>query len=516
MNTTKNYEELIENYREEVFKKVKTIRIKNYYDKCLSEFRNYSCNEVELSKIIDTYILSNLNVDNINNISNKNRTNYEKVCLRCLLTLKEYEQTGTLRNFMTYRKDYIYLIENEVIKNNRLILFNKILSSVFEIQKERSSYTTLYEHCRIWYKFYKYLISQNCDYNDAYANKFLLKYMSSIPNNTYGLSYTQRLVLRAITLMKEQNNHTYDYENIRYCKLKDNNILLKQYKTFLEENNFSWRTIQTRILFARRFLTYLNSQNIDLSRISIDNINDYFKIYELYKSKRGLYSTTKLFLVYLYQNRLIEKPIYLKIDNKKMPSYSLIPSVWKEDELEQLLNAIDNTTPLGKRNYAILMIAIKLGIRACDIFNLKFKNINWNKNYIEFYQSKTNDYVQLPLFNSVGNAIIDYIKNGRPECDLEYIFIRHRKPYKKLITIYVAISKYIDKAKLDFSEHHKKGIHSFRHTVGSNLLNKNIPLDTITPILGHSNKTSTITYLKCDEKNLKECFISLDGGDIDA
>lgn len=509
MNTTLN-EELLINYRKEVNKKVKTNKIRNYYEKCLERLNNFEYQNNNVIDKIDAFLISEFDISNINNICIKGKTNYQKTCLRCLFTLKEYALTGKFKKFMTYRKNYDFLIESDMLNSdNKVPIFKSILFDIYYEQKEILGKTMIYEYSRFWYKFYVFLLDNQVDFSIENADSFLKKYFDIIPEEVKGLAYTQKTVLRAITLLKIKYKNI-NYENIRYNKIKNHYEILENYEKYLKENNYSWRTIQTRILFTRRLLSFLDDNNIDIKNIDIDLLNTYFSKYNYYKDKRGLYSTTKLFLKYLFEQEIINVPLHLKIFNHRMPYPKTIPSVWEEENINKLLNGIDRSTPLGKRNYAILLISTTLGLRASDIFNLKFKNINWNGNYIEFNQSKTNGYVKLPLFSSVGNAIIDYLKNGRPNCDLEYIFIRHKKHYKQLVTLYGTIEKYIKNNNIEFKENQKKGMHSFRHTVGSNLLNKNIPIDTIAPILGHANINTTGIYLKCDKNKLMSCFISLE------
>lgn len=514
LNTTLN-EELLNNYRKEVCNKVKTKRIRNYYEKCLNKLSEFEYSNNYVNDKIDAFLMSEFNISNVNNICLKGKTNYQKTSLRCLLTLKEYALTGNLKNFMTYRKNYDYLIEHDVLNDdNKVPILKSILSDIYYEQKEILGKTMIYEYSRFWYKFYTFLLDNKNDFSLENADNFLKKYFYAIPNETRELNYTQRTVLRAISLLKIKYGNI-NYENIRYDKLNYHYAILDDYEQYLQENDYSWRTIQTRILFSRRLLTFLEDKNINIAQINIDYLNEYFSKYSHYKDKRSLYSTTKLFLKYLFNQEIIGNPLHLKIFNHRMPYPKTIPSVWEEENINKLLSGIDKDSPLGKRNYAILLISTTLGLRASDIFDLKFKNINWNGNYIEFNQSKTNGYVKLPLFSSVGNAIIDYLKSGRPTCNLEYIFIRHKKPYKQLVTLYSTIKKYINNSNIEFKENQKKGMHSFRHTVGSNLLNKNIPIDTIAPILGHANINTTGIYLKCDKSKLISCFISLESENKD-
>ena len=511
MNTTLN-EELLNNYRKEVYNKVKTKKIRNYYEKCLKKLNDFEYFDDDIIGKINAFLISEFGISNINNINMKGKTNFEKTCLRCLFTLKNYILTDNFKNFMTYRKDYVFLIENDLLNSNYVPKLKDLLTNIYNEQKSILGKTMIYEYCRFWYKFYLFLLENKTDFSIKEADAFLQNYIGFIPIAIKGLSYTQRTVLRAITLLKIRYDKI-NYENIRYDKLNYRYNISDNYEQYLKEKDYSWRTIQTRILFSKRLLFFIEDKKINIENLDINNLNEYLNKYKNYKDKRGLYSTTKLFLKYLFEQEIIKNPLHLKIFNHRMPYPKTIPSVWEVENVNKLLNGIDTSSSLGKRNYAILLISTTLGLRASDIFNLKFKNINWNGNYIELNQSITNGYVKLPLFPSVGNAIIDYLKNGRPECNLEYIFIRHKKPYKKLVTLYTEIEKYIHNSNIEFKEMQKKGMHSFRHTVGSNLLNKNIPIDTIAPILGHANINTTGIYLKCDKSKLISCFISLESED---
>ena len=91
-------------------------------------------------------------------------------------------------------------------------------------------------------------------------------------------------------------------------------------------------------------------------------------------------------------------------------------------DVEKLLNSIDRKSKSGKRNYAIMILGAQLGLRACDIVNLKFCDIDWVAGEIRITQSKTNKTVILPLTEGVGEALKDYILNARPQSSEKNIF----------------------------------------------------------------------------------------------
>ena len=112
----------------------------------------------------------------------------------------------------------------------------------------------------------------------------------------------------------------------------------------------------------------------------------------------------------------------------KARKQTAIPSVWTHEELKQLVGAIDRGSPKGRRDYAIILIACRLGLRCTDIKNLCFENFNWTEKKLCFTQSKTGQPMELPLVPDVGWAVIDYLKYGRPKVDSSRIFVRHMAP----------------------------------------------------------------------------------------
>jgi len=150
-----------------------------------------------------------------------------------------------------------------------------------------------------------------------------------------------------------------------------------------------------------------------------------------------------------------------------------------------------------------------LGLRGIDVKRLTFENFNWNENYIEFSQSKTSALIRLPLLKDVGWAIIDYLKNGRPASDSQFVFLRHLAPIEPFSDedhLHQMIMKYMRLAKIRISGK-KVGMHSLRHTLATTLLEQHQPIERIADILGHQSIESTPVYLKSSLGLLSECAL---------
>jgi integrase len=184
-----------------------------------------------------------------------------------------------------------------------------------------------------------------------------------------------------------------------------------------------------------------------------------------------------------------------------------IPSVWTHDELKKLINAIDRGSPKGKRDYAIILIACRLGLRCSDIKNLHFENFLWTEKKLRFIQSKTRQPMELPLIQDVGWAVIDYLKYGRPQVDSSHVFVRHIAPFLPFSEddhLNQLIKSYMERAHIPILKK-RRGMHSLRHTMAGVLLEKGTPLPVISDIIGHLDTNSTAVYLKVDMKQLSEC-----------
>ena len=153
---------------------------------------------------------------------------------------------------------------------------------------------------------------------------------------------------------------------------------------------------------------------------------------------------------------------------------------------------------------------IYLGLRISDVIDLKLSNINWNLNTISIVQQKTQMILTLPLIDQVKYPLLDYLKNVRKSIDDDYIFITNYAPIGRYNSksFHTMITKYMDKANINYSNKHH-GTHSLRHSLASNLLKENIPITTISSVLGHSTIKTTEQYLVIDINNLKELSLEV-------
>lgn len=165
----------------------------------------------------------------------------------------------------------------------------------------------------------------------------------------------------------------------------------------------------------------------------------------------------------------------------------------------------------SKRTKAVILLAMHLGLRDCDICNLTFQVIDWQDDRIRLIQKKTGEPLVLPLLPDVGNALMDYILNERPKRtdNYPYIFLRRQAPHQKLTSVYPICSRLLRCLGIKPVNGTATGVHLFRYSIAHKLLAAKLPHQVITDALGHTSKESDKPYLSMDESMLRMCALDL-------
>ena len=224
-----------------------------------------------------------------------------------------------------------------------------------------------------------------------------------------------------------------------------------------------------------------------------------------------LISTLRTFMRYLFKQNIIGIDYSKKIPRHKTVAQPKLPSLYSKEEVERLIASVDRTGPIGKRNFAVIVIAARLGLRASDISRLKFENIHWDTNIIAIEQVKTGKRLQLPLLPDVGNAVIDYLRYGRPVSEEPYVFLTGKPPYGCFATSNVVthvVQRGMIKAGID-TKTRRFGPHSLRHSLGFRMLENSTVLPVISEVLGHKSSESTRYYLRIDLTSMKQCMLDV-------
>ena len=282
----------------------------------------------------------------------------------------------------------------------------------------------------------------------------------------------------------------------------------------LSSSGLSKSTIGHYTSISMVFMDYLSQKGVrSVSAVCLDTCNGYLRTLAGYSFKTVEQNVCAIrhFLRYLQGTGMVSANLASEIHMPTVSKKSKIPSVWTTEELQELLHAVDRTSPIGKRDYAMILLACVLGLRVSDIKNLRFGNFDWDNKKLSIIQHKTHKPLSLPIPDAVGWAVIDYIKNGRPKYyDTDVVFVKHMPPFDPLSDnnhLENRIIYYMRKAGIRRDKNRHSGFHSLRHCAGSMLLEMETPLPVITSIMGHSDTAVTGIYLKTDLKKLSECVL---------
>ena len=271
-------------------------------------------------------------------------------------------------------------------------------------------------------------------------------------------------------------------------------------------------TIYFRGNRIKRFLLFLDENGIrSCSGIGAGTVSDYLVSNASLHPKTisSIITSLRCFLRHIYLEGIIEKDLTVTIPASKRYYAPSLPTAWTDDDINKLFTGIDRGNPNGKRDYVILLMVARLGLRACDIKALKLENLKWNTKTIEFVQHKTKVPLTLPILDDIGWALIDYLRNGRPATNCPHVFVRHITPFESFLT--TSNLTYILARQLQLvgipTSNGPKTLHSLRHSLASSLLRQQVPLEDIMGVLGHVSQRTTSLYLHLDDDGLRRCAL---------
>ncbi|NPT62506.1 site-specific integrase [Paraburkholderia elongata] len=229
------------------------------------------------------------------------------------------------------------------------------------------------------------------------------------------------------------------------------------------------------------------------------------------KSVSRIVSDVRGFLRFLLLRGILQQDLSHVLPVVHVPRDATIPSVWDPNLVIRLLEVVDRTSPKGKRDYAILLLACRLGLRAGDIRTLSIDDLKWETATIEIKQSKSLAPLCLPLTEEVGEALIDYLRSGRPQSDRREVFLTLNAPFQpfcEAANLHYIVKHWKTLAGIRFRSPQRHGLHSLRHTLATRLLHEQTPFQVISDILGHATTASTLIYAKTDVETLRTAALN--------
>ena len=263
-----------------------------------------------------------------------------------------------------------------------------------------------------------------------------------------------------------------------------------------------------------KFLDFLDTRAVEsLPRLQPADLTAFVTWLGRYRPKTvsRIVSDVRQFLRFLTLSGILQRDLAATLPRVRVPRDAAIPSVWDAELVVKLLAAVDRSSPIGKRDYAMLLLAARLGPRVGDLRTLRLDDIDWDAATINIPQSKTGTPQRLPLPEDVGEALIDYLRFGRPaHGQHREVFLRHKPPvgpFGDATHLHYVVTRWRQVAGIRFPNQQRHGFHSLRHTLATRLLREQTPLHVIAEILGHASSESTLIYTKADTEMLREAAL---------
>ena len=291
------------------------------------------------------------------------------------------------------------------------------------------------------------------------------------------------------------------------------------YATWLrEERGLTTASITALMAEARHFLAWQFQRGgaASLRTLSVRDI-------ELYMDARapGLQRVSlknyaerlRSLLRYLHRTGHVTSDLASQVIAPMLYAYEGVPSILEPDQIAAVLETTKrDTSPTGLRDYAILQLLATYGLRSGEVRNLALEDIDWRADSLRVRHSKTGACSFLPLMAPVGEALLDYLRRGRPVTDRREVFIRSRAPYRPLQNLHSEIRSRLWAAGV--KPPGKSGPHVFRHARAVELLRASVPQKIIGDLLGHRSAESTIPYLKLATEDLRAIALDVPGSEV--
>jgi site-specific recombinase XerD len=280
----------------------------------------------------------------------------------------------------------------------------------------------------------------------------------------------------------------------------------EKYCEHLKQSNCKEATITSHKRYAARLLDGLAGKVISYDKLTAADIYDFFTnttnipLHSNYVIKR--------FLTFLFKNNVTKTDLGFCVPRHSLPR--ALPSIYTGDEISKVLAAVDRSEYIGKRDYAILMLASQLGMRSSDIVNLSAKNIDVVNKTISIIQIKTAEPQTLVMNAEVEAAINDYINNGRGNSESDKIFLSSRVPFMPITpdVCWAITQKYFKLAGIAPQGRHQ-GPHALRASYATALVDKGVPYAVVQEALGHSDPESSRYYIRTDLRRLRNCALDI-------
>jgi integrase/recombinase XerD len=294
--------------------------------------------------------------------------------------------------------------------------------------------------------------------------------------------------------------------------------IVDAYDAWMKElRGLSTGTRQRSCAEAYRLLNWMHEQGKTAATLSIADLDAYIAGRSPGQRRTSIAEiTSKLRCVLRHLHRSGRMPVDLSGGISGPPIYALegIPSAIQPEDVQRALKVLkQDRSPLGRRDYAIWMLLTTYGLRAGEIKALRLSDIDWRHERLRIRHTKTGAHSELPLLRAPANALLDYLRYGRPATTARAVFLRLQAPHRGLSTgtpLHDIVTRRL--AAVGVMPTGKRGPHALRHARAISLLRGGVSLKVIGDVLGHRSERSTAVYLKLATQDLRAVALDLPAG----
>jgi site-specific recombinase XerD len=269
---------------------------------------------------------------------------------------------------------------------------------------------------------------------------------------------------------------------------------------------------------ARLFLSWLESnRSVTLAELNVPDLDAYlaWRLPALRRSTRnGICDGLRSFLRYLHSKKVVARDLSPSVSGTTLYRFEDIPRALTEDQVQAVIRCTrKDHSPIGLRDYAMLLLLATYGLRAGEVTRLQLEDIDWREEQLRIRQSKTGYESFLPLVAPVGEAVLGYLRKGRPQTSLRHVFLQAIAPYqafKRGGSLCTIIRYRLQKAGVEPKGH--QGAHAFRFARAHSLLTASVSIKAIGDLFGHRSTDSTAVYLKLVTEDLRAIGLELPTG----
>jgi integrase len=341
---------------------------------------------------------------------------------------------------------------------------------------------------------------------------------------THSQYVTHAAMRRVVYLLSECQErilnswHVYPVKTAARPQTPEYILLLHTHKERLRKDGMAESTIAFAMRVDSDFLIYLeeNKKNM-IGDIMPCDVVGYFSRESFSGRKpdgvRAYAYKLKSFLSFLEEmGKLGEKKLNLTVP-KVFAKHETIVTVLSDEAATALMDgSIQPDVATSSRDRAMILLALRLGLRKSDIVNMRIGDIDWENDQISITQQKTGVPVTLPLLSDVGNAIMDYVLNHRPKTSYDKVFLRYYAPYQPIAHPLRATENFLNG--FTSEDCPERGFHILRRTLATRMLRRGIPRSVISASIGQVDPNSVDEYLSADVEKMRNCAISLKGIEI--